>query len=366
MKLVLYANTAWYLHNFRYGLIRALLEQGSEVVVMAPTGKAVKSLESMGAQFIPMEMDNKGSNPARDFSLSIRSYRALRNIRPDVVLNFTIKPVIYGTLAAKLLGIPCINTITGLGTAFIKESWITKVVGVLYRMSLPLSHRVFFQNPDDRQLFLDRRYLSADLIRVVPGSGINLSRFSPSAQAPGETLRFLLIARMLRDKGVVEYVDAARILKERGLKAEFQLLGPIGVDNRTALSAEQLRAWEDEGLIRYLGAAEDVRPHIAKADCVVLPSYREGTPRTLLEASAMAKPLVATDVVGCREVVKHGENGFLCKVRDADSLAAAIVRFAELSSQEKLEMGVAARRRVELFYDEKIVIGMYQQAMREL
>jgi glycosyltransferase involved in cell wall biosynthesis len=225
---------------------------------------------------------------------------------------------------------------------------------------------VFFQNDEDRQLFVRNKLVREGKARLLPGSGIDLERFAPAPPRDADAApTFLLIARLLRDKGVIEYVEAARLVRREVPEARFQLLGFLDVENRTAVSRAEVQGWQAEGLVEYLGASDDVRPAIAAADCVVLPSYREGLPRTLLEGAALARPLIATDVPGCRQVVDEGMNGFLCEVRNPRSLADAMLRMIRLSSAERAAMGAAGRAKMERDYDEKLVIGRYLDAIAE-
>jgi glycosyltransferase involved in cell wall biosynthesis len=301
-------------------------------------------------------------SPARDLLLLARYYRALRRIGPDVFLGYTAKPNVYGSLAAQALGIKVINNVSGLGTAFIKPGLLTRIVSSLYRLAFRRSATIFFQNAEDRDLFVAEKLVPAEKAALLPGSGIDLARFEPRARAKGP-FTFLLIARLLWDKGVAEYVEAARILRGSHPDARFQLLGFLDVENRTAVPRSSVESWVAEGLIDYLGAADDVRPHLAAADCIVLPSYREGLPRTLLEASAMAKPVIATDVPGCRQVVRQGVNGYLCAVRDARSLADAMRDMIEAPAATREAMGTSARRIAEAEYDERIVAARYIEAI---
>jgi glycosyltransferase involved in cell wall biosynthesis len=275
-------------------------------------------------------MDNRGTHPGRDGMLFLRFLRLLRRERPDVFLGYTVKPNVFGSLAAHALGIPVINNIAGLGAVFIRDGWLVRLVRSLYRLALRRSATAFFQNDEDRQLFIGSGLVHTEVTELLPGSGIDLNRFipapKPSLSIGDSKFRFLLIARMLRDKGVAEYVEAARLLSQRWPHAEFCLLGFLDVQNPTAISQAEMDAWVVQGFVNYLGASEDVRDAIAAADCVVLPSYREGTPRTLLEAAAMARPIITTDAVGCREVVDDGVNGVLCKVRDSADLAEKMAK----------------------------------------
>jgi glycosyltransferase involved in cell wall biosynthesis len=372
-KILIVVNASWNLLNFRSGLIRALVAEGYEVVAVAPDDSYSARLSELGCRFVPLPMDNQGTHPLRDMLLTFRFWKLLRRERPDVLLAYTVKPNIYGSLAAGLLGIPVVNNIAGLGAVFIKDGWLVRLVRGLYRLALRRSAKVFFQNRDDRDLFVEAGLVRPEQTDLLPGSGIDLTRFIPEAydsktSAATEQIkfRFLLIARMLRDKGVAEYVAAAKLLRARWPNVDFCLLGFLDVENPAAISTEEMNAWVAEGYVRYLVVSDDVRSEIATADCIVLPSYREGTPRTLLEAAAMAKPIISTDAVGCREVVDDGVNGYLCKVRDAEDLAAKMERMLGLSMDERAAMGRAGRKKMEAQFDEKIVIAKYLQVVAEL
>lgn len=363
-KVVIALNTAWNLVNFRSGLIKALVAQGYEVVAVAPEDEYASQLHTLGCRYLPLPMDNKGTHPGRDLLLLARFSRLMRSQKPDVFLGYTVKPNVYGSLAAHALQIPVINNVAGLGTVFIKGGWLNQLVSGLYRIALSRSARVFFQNEDDRQLFISGGLVSESVTDRLPGSGVDLSKFQPTPLPARHTVRFLLIARMLWDKGVGEYVEAARLLKQRGIHAECCLLGFLDVQNPAAISRKQMDDWVAEGVVRYLGVSDNVREEISQADCVVLPSfYREGTPRTLLEAAAMARPIVTTDSVGCRDVVDDGVNGYLCKPKDASDLADKMERIVSMSPAEREAMGQRGREKVERQFDEEIVIRKYLEAI---
>ena len=367
-RIAISVNTAWNIVNFRAGLIAALIAEGYDVVAIAPPDGHVQRLEAMGCRFITLPMDNKGTNPAKDAALLLRYLSILGREPPVAYLGYTIKPNVYGSLAAQRLGIPVINNVSGLGTAFIRDTWLTKVVKRLYRTAFASSHCVFFQNGDDRRLFVSSGLVASERARLVPGSGIDLTRFAPALVEPAgndDRCRFLLIARLVFDKGIREYVEAARIVRRTRPEASFQILGFLDVENRTAVSRADVNLWVAEGVIDFLGHDDDVRPHIASADCVVLPSYREGTPRTLLEAAAMGKPIVATDVPGCQEVVDDGETGLLCRVRDAEDLAAKMIEIVDIGHARRDAMGQAGRGKMERQFDERLVIEAYLSALHE-
>lgn len=291
--------------------------------------------------------------------------RQLRAAGAKAFLGFTIKPNIYGSLAARLLGIPVINNITGLGAMFARPGPLTRVVKRLYAMALRRSRTVFFQNGHDRALFERSDLVRADQTRLLPGSGVDLDRFAARPKAaPSTRLTFLLAARLLWDKGVAEFVAAARQLKARRDDLHFQILGFIEGPFPAAVPRAQLDQWSGEGIVEFLGPAADVRAVFASADCLVLPTYyREGIPRVLLEASAMAKPVIASDWPGCAEAVDDGVTGLLCAPRSVESLAAAIERMADMGQSERDEMGKAGRRKMEREFSEDIVHRAYLDAL---
>jgi glycosyltransferase involved in cell wall biosynthesis len=359
--IVLSANSDWNIANFRPGLICALRGAGYDPVVIAPQDPAADDrMRELDVERIPIRIDRSGLNPVADLRLLADYRRLLGRIQPAAYLGFTIKPNIYGSMAAATLGIPAIPNVSGLGTAFIRRGVLQSIVTALYRRGFSKAPAVFFQNDEDRSLFVGRRIVRAKQSRVLPGSGVDLSRFAPAAPNEGPPV-FLLVARLLRDKGVIEFVQAARSLGSQGM--HFQLLGPIDEGNRTAIGRLELERWVEEGVIEYLGVTDDVRPFLAAATAVVLPSYREGMPRSLLEAAAMGRPLIAADVPGCRDVVEDGVNGYLCTVRDPVSLASAMRRLAALPPTDRMAMGEAARRKVQEQFSEELVIGAYLEVL---
>lgn len=362
--IVLSVNTTWNIVNFRSSLIRRLQAAGYRVVAVSPADAHVAALTAMGVEHVHIEIDSKGASPVRDLAL-LRNYRrALKRLGPAAYLGWTVKPNVWGSLAAHSLGIPVVNNISGLGTAFIKVGLLTRIVRWLYRTALGRSSTVFFQNRHDRNLFVAQRMVRSDRTALLPGSGIDLGDFAPaSLAAETQPFAFLMVARLLRDKGVVEYADAARMLRAEYPDVRFQLLGFLDVANRTAVDRATLEGWVAEGVIDYRGEANDVRPYLAAASAVVLPSYREGMPRSLLEAAAMGKPLVATDVPGCTEIARSGENAFLCTVRDAASLADAMRAMLASSADERAAMGVKSRAIAEAEFDTAIVEARYLEAI---
>lgn len=348
------------------GLIRGLKAAGYEPVIIAPQDPSAESrMAALDVERIPIRIDRAGLNPAADLLLFARYRSLLKRLMPAAYLGYTIKPNVYGSLAAASLGIPALPNVSGLGTAFIRGGILQSIVTRLYRVGFARAPVVFFQNDEDRSLFVERRIVRPGQARVLPGSGVDLNRFKQAPLNDGPPV-FLLVARLLRDKGVLEFVEAARELRPILPGARFQLLGPIDEGNRTAIRQSGLDSWTKEGVIEYLGVTEDVRPFIAAASVIVLPSYREGLPRALVEGAAMARPLIAADAPGSRDIVEDGVNGYLCRVRDAGSLAEAMKRLADLPFSQWLAMGEAARRKVQERFSEELVVRAYLDAIAGL
>ncbi|MCC9137173.1 glycosyltransferase family 4 protein [Pontibacter silvestris] len=366
MRIAIVINTSWNIYNFRMSLIKALLTEGHEVVAVAPHDAYADKLIEAGARFVPVMME-KGTNPFKDILLTWRLYQAYRQVKPDVVLHYTIKPNIYGSVAAHMAGIPAINNVSGLGTVFITKDYISSIAIKLYRLAFQYPAKVFFQNQDDRRLFLRNNLVRAGITEVLPGSGINLQQFQPAGGfRKVKCFTFLMVARVLYDKGVVEFVEASQLVKQKYPKVKCQLLGAVDELSRSGIKRQQLEEWLATGVVEYAGYTDDVADFIAEADCVVLPSYREGTPRTLLEAAAMAKPLIATNVPGCREVVQHGVNGLLCRARSGADLADKMQQILQLSEEELEKMGNASRKIAVTRFDDRFVIDRYLQAIKEV
>lgn len=362
--IVVSANQAWNLINFRKGLIAALLERGHAVVAAAGVTNAqdeaaAQALAAMGCSVHPIPLDSMGMHPAQDLRTLFAYTALMRRLRPAAYLGWTIKPNVYGVIAARMCGVPTFPNISGLGTALIRPGPMAALARGLYRISLGGARAVLFQNADDRREFVERGLVRAERTHLISGSGVDTDWFAPPVEARAYTGSFLMIARLIGDKGVREYVEAARLLRQRDPRLCFRLLGPAEVDNRTAISRAELEGWIAEGVVEWHPPLADVRPAIAQAACVVLPSYREGTSRVLLEAAAMARPLVATDVPGCREVVREGVNGHLCSVQDPRSLAEAMWRVHTAPADVRAAMGLAGRQLVLDTFSQERVIATY-------
>ncbi len=361
MKVAIIANSAWYLHNFRLNLAQELQQAGHQVLFISPLDGYVKKLQAAGFEHLNWEVASAGMNPLAELGSVWRLRKLLMHRQIDALLAYTPKANIYSGLALWGQNTVFLPNISGLGRAFIRPSAITLLVVQLYRLALRQAQRVIFQNMDDLGVFTARGVITRGRAVRVPGSGVDLQRFTPSGRLPGEGphTHFLFVGRLLKDKGAVEFAEAARLLKHEFPDLRFTLLGSSTSDNPTAVSAAQLREWKAAGLVEHQEHLDDVRPLIDAADCVVLPSYREGVPRSLLEAAAMAKPLITTDAPGCRDTVVDGDNGYLCQPRSAVSLAQAMRRFITLEASQRRSMGLRSRALAEAVFDERLVIDQY-------
>ncbi|MFC6997147.1 glycosyltransferase family 4 protein [Rufibacter roseus] len=366
MRIAIVINKSWNIFNFRLSLVKALLHAGHEVVAIAPEDAYSAKLVAEGCGFVPLTMESKGTNPVKDMLLIRDFYKAYKKVKPDVILQYTIKPNIYGSIAAKMAGIPTINNVSGLGTVFIVQNLVSKIAMALYKFSFQFPAKVFFQNNDDKQLFLERKLVREEITEVIPGSGIDTKSFQPAAAFKRqEPFVFLMVSRALYEKGLVEYVEASKILKAKYPNVRVQLLGAIDEEGNIGIKRSLVEQWAQEGWLEYLGTSDDVASVVHGADCVVLPSYREGTPRTLLEAAALGKPIVTTNVPGCKETVVDGYNGYLCEVRNGADLAAKMEQVYLLPELQLQTMGQNSRQLAEDKFDEKYVIDRYFAAIEE-
>ncbi|WP_129561386.1 glycosyltransferase family 4 protein [Paraburkholderia dokdonensis] len=367
LHIALVCNTAWAIYTYRQGFLRALNAAGAQVTIIAPRDRTFEPLAEMGCNCVDLPVASKGTNPLDDLRTLLALFKHYRALNPDVVFHYTIKPNIYGSVAAWLARVPSVAVTTGLGYVFIQKSRAAQVAKRLYRFAFRFPREVWFLNRDDETAFRQENLLvHPERARLLHGEGVDLDEYAFTPLPEREEFAFVLIGRLLWDKGVGEYVGAARQLRARYPHARFRVLGPVGVDNPSAITREEVAAWEREGVIEYLGETADVRPYIADADCVVLPSYREGVPRTLMEAGAMGRPIVATDVPGCREVVTDGDNGLLCAARDAAALAAALSRMLDMAPSARAAMAERGRKKIAKEFDERVVVQRYRELIREL
>tara|TARA_B100001564_G_C20639263_1_gene671252 strand:- start:413 stop:1531 length:1119 start_codon:yes stop_codon:yes gene_type:complete len=365
-KIIIALNSSWNIINFRSGLIKALIEEGYDVIAVAPEDKYSPLIQEMGCRYISIPMKTQSKNIFSDIYLLLSYIRIFCKEKPHALLTYTIKPNIYGSLAARILRIPRISNISGLGAVFINPSFLTKFVKFLYKLALKNANVVFFQNTDDLTYFIKTKITITKQSRLIPGSGINIKNFRYSRLNKPKNIgdfSFLLISRMLWDKGIGEYINASKIVKSEFPNTKFYLLGPLDTNNPSGIPLSQITQWSEDEHINYLGASDQVSDLILLSDCVVLPSYREGLPRSLLEGAAMGRPLISTDVAGCKETIKDGLNGLICKPKDPEDLANKMKMMIKLSHDERQAMGLEGRKKVEKEFDEKIVIENYLSAI---
>lgn len=357
-KIALVANSTWNIYNFRLNLIDKFLQEGFEVAVIAPIDEYLTYKEKYPAvrHYGLRTMDRDSTNPIKDLLLILELARKYRKIKPDIVLHFTNKPNIYGGIGAWLVGIKSIAVVTGLGYAFIHNGFIKKVISWLYRITAACHQKFIFENIEDRELFASLGIVSGDKAISVKGCGVDTSWYHPyhNGQMKDKTV-FTFIGRLLYDKGIREFVEAARQLKQVRKDVEFWIVGELDAENPATVDKDILLQWVEDDIVYYHGFVKDVRPIIAQSDCIVLPSYREAIPRTITEGMSMAKPVITTDTAGCREAVDSGVNGYLIKVRNTKSLVEAMLSFMELDHEQRHKMGTAGREKACREFDDKLI-----------
>ncbi|MCL9647640.1 glycosyltransferase family 4 protein [Pantoea eucrina] len=367
MIIAISANTSWYLYNFRKNTMLALIKEGYKVIVVCPDNDYKEKIELLGCDFELIRMDRKGKNPFKDLLSLYDFYKVYKKNKVDIVLNFTPKNNIYSTLAAKKLKVKVINNIAGLGVVFIKSNFISKFVSQLYKLSQKKADFIFFQNNEDLELFDKNGIITPGKYERIPGSGVDLSRFEYAPVVEKSSVRFLLVARMIAEKGIYHYVNAAEILKAKYPGTDFCLLGPLDEKNPSGITKAEIAKWEKKGFITYLGFSDNVENYLKEADCVVLPSYyREGVPKSLLEAAAIGRPIITTDNVGCREVVDDGVNGFLCIPDSAMDLVRCIEMFLKAAPEKRTLMGIKSREKAKNEFSEEVVIESYLEKIKAI
>jgi glycosyltransferase involved in cell wall biosynthesis len=357
MKIILFANTDWYLYNYRLPLARALRARGDEVIVLSPVGRYAELLEKDGFRWQPFPLERKGMNPFSELATILRLWQLLRREKPDLLHNFTIKPVLYGSLAARLAGVRrVVNAVPGLGISFAEgRGFLQLIVTTLYRLSLGRTS-VIFQNPDDLNVFVQNRLVSAGQAHLIPGSGVDVNVFRPSPEPGGEPV-VMLAGRLLRSKGVPEFVEAARRIRGDGIRARFVIVGEPYPDNPDSIQTQELVDWQKEGAIEYWGWHDDMAEVIAQTSIICLPTrYKEGLPRLLVEAGACARPIVATDIPGCRMILRNAENGLIIAPGDLIALVDALKTLIGNPSMRQ-KMGARAREIVEQEFSVNSVIA---------
>ena len=377
-RILIIGGNAYSLVKFRFAMIKNMVEEGHEVFAMAPetdlAGEMATSmiqsvserLKAIGVAYVPIPLNRTGISPLRDLHTLYYLTRKMNELKPDIVFSYTAKPVVYGSMAARIAGVRNIfSMITGLGYVFIGETWrqkvLAKILILLYKMTFKFNKQIYFHNPDDLELFKKLNILpGGQKAVVVNGSGVNIDHFA-NTKPQTDRIVFLIIARLLWDKGIGEFVSAARLLKKKYPDVSWRIVGPYD-NNPSAIKRSDILKWQEEGIVEYLGATDDVRPYIADASVYVLPSYREGRGQSIVEAMSMGRPIITSDAPGCRETVVEGVNGFLVPVRDPEMLAIAMEKFIQ-NTKLITDMGIQSREITEAQYDENKVNHIILQTM---
>lgn len=358
-RAIFSANTSWYIYNFRRNTIKSFLNRGYEVYTISPRDAYTEKLKALGCKTFESPLRAASKNPWHELRSLLHYYRTYRKVKPDIAFHFTIKCNFYGSVAARALRIPYVNNISGLGSAFNSEGIFNHIIRAIYKLTQSGAAHVFFQNASDHELLTSNNLVPKKRSSILPGSGVDLDSFVPDWVSAKKTFTFVFASRILWEKGFPYLPEAMRRVRSKA-DVECLVYGFVDPKNPKYVSLADLVAWESEGLLSYCGPLDDVREAYRRADCVVLPTYyREGVPRSLLEAAAMGKPIITTDWVGCREVVQDNLNGLLCEAKSTESLAQAMLKMASLEPSARKIMGEQGRRLMEERFSETFIIGEY-------
>jgi glycosyltransferase involved in cell wall biosynthesis len=367
-KIAVIENGLFSTYTMRDGLMQFLLKEGYDVTILTHTNSFVSQVEKTGLKVINIGSGNV--NPIKVFKYIFNLYRAIKQVQPDICLTFSIRPAIWGNYITRYLKIPTITNVTGVGPLFISKNVAYKVARSIYRSALSKTRKVFFQNFDDMDLFIEKKFVKKEIAERIPGSGVDYQKFSPitSNEKSHGNFTFLFIGRLIKDKGIFEFVEAARMLRKKYPNVLFNVIGPFWSQNlkSNTITKSDLQNWITERIIDYQGEKKDVREFIAGADCVVLPSYREGTSNILLEAASMERPIVTTDTTGCKEIVDDKITGFLCEVKDGVDLANKMEKMLLLPQEQREIMGKNARQKMIKEFDKQIVLKAYLKAITDI
>lgn len=361
-KVLMLGNHEIVIYNFRKELIEEMIKEGYEVYVSLPYGPKVEYLKEMGCKFIDTSINRRNTNPIEDIKLFFEYLRILKNIKPDVVLTYTVKPNVYGGIACRIRKIPYICNVTGLGSGYLNGGLVQKVVQTLSKISFRKANKVFFQNTADRNL-LFQQCVVKDNYDLLPGSGVNLDMYKvlpyPSEEQP---INFNFVARIMKDKGIDEYLEAAKIIKNKYPEVIFNVIGMIDQPHYKDI----LNKYEDEGIIKYHGFQTDMIPFIEKCNCIINPSYTEGMSNVLLENAACGRPIIASDIPGCREIVDEDKNGYKFEVKNNEDLIKKIDKFINISYEKKVNLGLQGRKKIEKEFNRKIVVDKYVDCIKSI
>jgi len=360
-KVLILVNNDIGLYNFRKELLEQLIEHGYKVYISLPYGDKVEQLKSLGCIFINTPMQRRGTNPFTDLKLIFNYYRIIRDIKPNIVLTYTIKPNIYGSIVCLLSRTPYINNITGLGSGFSGRKLLTKFLIFMYKVALKKSSMVFFQNKADMHFMLHHKIISGRY-SLIPGSGVNLNQYQYTSYPPEGKWIFTFIGRIMKEKGIEEYLYAAKAIKQKHNNTQFNIIGPI--EPTQTFYQKLIAQYEQKNYVKYYGFQKDVIKFIIESHCIIQPSHHEGMSNVLLESAAVGRVLIASDIPGCREVIDG--NGFVFSVGDVNDLVGKIENFINLPYEKKAAMGKMSRQNVEREFDRQIVIDKYLQVINEV
>lgn len=356
-SIAIVANSTWNIYNFRQNVIRKCIEEGFRVYVLAPIDAYIEYKENFPevVHINLRTLDRDSTNPIKDLLLVEELRRKYRKIKPDLVVHYTHKPNIFGTIAARLAGVKSVSVVTGLGYSFINRGFINVVTEWLYRRTARYSSSMIFENEDDRSLFIEKQLVDEARAFAVKGCGVNTAYYHSEVKSGPNPPVFTFIGRLLKDKGILEFAAAAHQFHKKAMPASFVVLGDFDPENPSTIDRDTLLEWISEDTVDYKGFVNDVRPFLEKSTCIVLPSYREGMPRIVLEAMAMGRPVITTRTAGCRETVEENINGFLVEARDVYSLVHAMERFSALDTAQRVAMGEKGREMAEKVFSDKII-----------
>jgi glycosyltransferase involved in cell wall biosynthesis len=370
LRIGFVSNSTWSVYNFRLDVIRHFIQQGHEILVIAASDEYAVLLQDCGCYFVPINFNNRTENPLSDYFFFLQLKKIYKEYKPDILFHYVIKPNIYGSLAAAACNIPSVAVITGLGYAFAKRNYLYWVIKQLYKVALRKTKEVWFLNNNDAKVFLKEQVVNIEKIKILPGEGVNTNFFSKDFNGlkdESQRFRFLMSTRLLKSKGIGIYADAARILKKKYSNVDFELIGFFEKHHPDSIPHEDLKKWEQQGLIHYGGFAKDVRPFLLNADCFIFPSfYNEGVPRCLMEAASMELPVITSLNTGCREVVVNNSTGYFCNLNDPFDLADKMEKIIHLSSEERARMGKNGRWLMTSKFNMQNVISEYEQTLQKL
>lgn len=362
-KVLILANHFITIYAFRRELVKRLLDSGYHVTLALPYSKEVDYFSNMGCEIIDTPLERRKTNPLNDFKLLFQYYKIIKTVKPDVVLTYTIKPNTYGGLAARLSRTKAIHTVTGLGSVYIQDMWQKRIAILLNKFAFKNADVVVFLNDDNKTFYEDIKIISSEqYTKIVPGSGVNLNKFKYQQLDIKDNITFTFVGRILKDKGIEEYLTAAKEIKYKHKNVKFEVVGFVDEEKYVEL----LDRYEKDDIIHYLGKRDDVPEIMSNSTCVVLPSYGEGRGTVLQEGAAIGRPLITCDTYGCKENIEEGKNGYLCKVADTESLANALEKFINLSLDDKKKMGLYSRKKAEKEFDRNIVLNSYMNEINNI